>query len=162
MPHLTIAGALARWSSLYANLAALRSAVTFAHIGGLLGGGGAAIAADRGMLIALRQDASARRAQLVALAGTHRVVMIGLAVVIISGLLIFAADVDTFLYSWVFWIKMGLIAALLGNGLVLQSAEQRALIGGDEASGCLRATAIASLALWFLTTLAGAVLPNVG
>jgi uncharacterized membrane protein len=157
-----MAGALAQWSSLYANHAALRSAVTFAHIGGLLCGGGSAIAADRGMLIALRQDASARRAQLAALAGTHRVVMIGLAVVIASGLLIFAADVDTFFHSWFFWIKMGLIVALLGNGLVLQSAERRALKGAHEAWGRLRATAVASLALWFLTTLAGAVLPNVG
>jgi hypothetical protein len=34
------------WNALYANHAALRTAIEFAHIGGLVAGGGCAIAAD--------------------------------------------------------------------------------------------------------------------
>ena len=51
---------------------------------------------------------------------------------------------------------------LLGNGVLLQAAERRALRGANEAWRRLRVTSIASIALWSLTTLAGAVLPNVG
>ena len=124
--------------------------------------GGCAIAADRGVLLALRQDDAARRTQLVALDGTHRIVTIGLACIIASGFLLFAADLDTFLYSRLFWIKMALIVLLLVNGAVLRWAEHRALGGADGAWRTLRVTAIASLALWFLVTLGGAALPNVG
>ena len=53
-----------------------------------------------------------------------------------------AADLETFLYSRVFWIKMGLIALLLVNGAVLTSAERRASRGDADAWGRLRITAI--------------------
>ncbi len=38
------------WASLYSNSVAIRSLVSFAHFGGLMAGGGTAIAADVGML----------------------------------------------------------------------------------------------------------------
>ena len=51
-----------------------------------------------------------------------RVVVAGLTLIVISGLLMLAADLDTFLHSRVFWIKMTLIVLLLINGALLTAA----------------------------------------
>jgi len=64
--------------------------------------------------------------------------------------------VDTYLNSWLFWTKMALVVLLLINGAVLWRAERRA------SWGTLRWTALASLTLWFLTTLIGTGLLNIG
>lgn len=154
--------AVTDWASLYANHANLRTAVGFMHVGGLLGGGGAAIAADRATLVAGRLGPDERRLHLGSLRSTHRIVLFGLTLVIISGVLLFASDLDTFLHARLFWLKMSLVALLVVNGGVLLEAERRALLGLDRAWTALRATAILSLVLWFLTTLAGAALPNIG
>ena len=151
-----------QWASVYSNHAVLRTAVVFAHVGGLVGAGGCAIAADRATLLALKRHDAERLRQVEALAGTHRIVIAGLAFIVVSGLLLFAADVETFLYSRVFWIKMSMILLLLVNGAILTAAERRASSGADDAWGRLRATAVASLALWFLITFAGVALTNVG
>jgi uncharacterized membrane protein len=150
------------WASLYSNHAALRTVVVFAHLGGLVGAGGCAIAADRATLLALRRDEAERRHQVEALAGTHRIVIAGLIFIVISGVLLFAADVQTFLYSRIFWIKMTLILLLLVNGALLTAAERRANRGSDDGWDRLRATSVASLTLWFLITLAGVALTNAG
>ena len=73
-----------------------------------------------------------------------------------------AADIDTFLASRVFWIKMGLVVLLLGNGAIMRMAQQQAEDGSVRAWSRLRTTAGVSLLLWFLTILAGTALPNIG
>lgn len=153
---------LETWSSLYSNHAALRTGIEFLHIGGLLAGGGCAIAADRTTLLAMRAEPAARADRLSSLKGIHRIVLAGLILIIVSGVLLFGADVDTYLYSKVFWIKMGLMTLLLVNGAVLVRAEHRAEHGDLRAWERLGYSAVASLALWLLTTLAGAALPNIG
>ena len=150
------------WASLYSNHAALRTAVEFVHIGGLVGGGGCAIASDRATFIALRQPPSARGPHLQALSSVHRIVVIGLVAAVASGVLLFTSDLDTFLYSKIFWLKMGLVALLLVNGALLLRAERQAGHGDEGAWSRLAWTSGVSLALWFLTTLAGAALPNIG
>jgi hypothetical protein len=157
-----LAALIAQWVSLYSGHAALRTVVVFAHIGALVGAGGCAIAADRATLLASRRDEAERRIQVEALAGTHQVVIAGLVLILVSGLLLFAADVDTFLYSRVFWIKMGLVVLLLVNGGALTAAERRATRGDEGAWDWLRLTAKASLALWLSITFAGVALTNVG
>jgi hypothetical protein len=157
-----LSSAAAPWASLYSNHAALRTAVVFAHIGGLVGAGGCAIAADRATLLALRRHEAERRHQVEALAGTHRVVIAGLVLIVVSGALLFAADVQTFLFSRIFWLKMTLILLLLVNGGLLTAAERRANRGDEDAWGRLRGTAVASLLLWFLITFAGVALTNAG
>jgi uncharacterized membrane protein len=152
----------AGWGSIYANHAALRTAVTFAHVASLIVGGGAAIAADRAMLVALRPDETSRNASLEALHGTHRIVVVSLVLVAISGVLMFTADVDSLLFSRVFWVKMGLVALLVVNGGVLWAAEESARRRDDSAWRTLRVTALASVALWLLATLAGVALLNIG
>ena len=49
----------------------------------------------------------------------HRVVLGGLVLLLVSGVLLPGADVDTSIASRIFWLKMALIAALLVNGAVL-------------------------------------------
>src|SRR5215471_9672041 len=156
--HGLISAFLENWTSFYANHAAIRTLIGFLHIGGLLIGGGCAISADRMTLIAAKRGAEARETQLEALRNSHRIVLISLAVVMVSGLLLFAADTGTFLHSTFFWIKMGLVAALLANGAVLRRAERRAesdLVHGWRG---LTITSTLSLTLWLITTLAGAAL----
>src|SRR5207247_8555609 len=130
---LTMSNLLASWGSLYANHAALRTIIAFLHVGPLVAGGGSAIAADRSLLMAVRHDAESRRALLHTLRSVHRVVIASLVVLVVSGLLMFATDVDTFLYSRVFWIKMALVFLLLANGGLIQRPQRAAAAG--EASG---------------------------
>jgi hypothetical protein len=153
---------LQTWGSFYANHAAIRTLVAFVHVGALITGGGLAVAADRAMLAAAPGDNGTRRSLLETLEGTHRLVVGSLVLIAASGLLLFASDFETFLYSRFFWIKIGLVVLLMLNGLVLWRAERRALSGDHAAWGTLRFTAIASITLWFLTTLGGVALPNIG
>ena len=156
------AGALEAWASFFANHEILRTLIGFMHIGGLLAAGGCAIAADRATLMAGRLGRTERLSQLQALKGTHRIVVLGLAAIIVSGLLLFASDFDTFLYSKLFWTKMGLVALLLVNGMLLIHAERKAERGDARGWTWLSYTSTTSVALWFLTTLAGAGLLNIG
>jgi hypothetical protein len=96
------------------------------------------------------------------LKGIHRIVVGGLALIVISGLLLWASDFDTYLYSKLFWTKMALVTLLLGNGGLLIRAERQAEGGSVQAWSWLILTSKASIALWFLTTLAGSGLLNIG
>jgi hypothetical protein len=148
------------WASMYASSAALKSTLAFMHIGALLGGGGAAIAADRATLRAMRRGRDALDRELEHLHHVHRFVIGALSVVIASGVLLMLADVDAYLVSTVFWIKMALVAVLLANGLLVVRGGRRTRAGHPGGPGLLRLAAVASLALWFGTTLLGAILPN--
>jgi len=151
------------WGSIYANHAVIRTIVSFVHVGALVAGGGLAVTTDRSLLRAGRTDEWSRRTLLDALHDAHGLVIVSLALIVASGLLLFASDYQTFLYSRFFWIKMGLVALLTINGAVLWRAERRALLAGDHAAWrTLHVTAVASITLWFLTTLGGVALPNIG
>jgi hypothetical protein len=157
-----IAGAIETWASFYANHAVLRTLIGFMHVGGLLAAGGCAVSADRATLKSVRLDTGARMTQLRALKDTHRIVVLGLAAIVISGLLLFASDFGTFLYSKLFWTKMGLVVLLLANGSLLIRAERQAESGNARGWSLLTITSTLSVALWFLTTLAGSGLLNIG
>jgi hypothetical protein len=159
---LTVRDAAADWGSYYSNHAVVRTLVTFAHIGGLVAGGGAAMVADRGILSAIGRTGIERGSLLIEIRKTHSVVLTGLAAVTVSGVLLLAADMDTYVVSKLFWTKMALVALLMANGVVLSRAERRATASHDASWGTLRWTAIASLTLWLLTTLTGTGLLNIG
>jgi uncharacterized membrane protein len=151
------------WSSVYSNHAALRTAVTFAHLGGLVVAGGSAIVADRAILTALKRDDAQCRSLLASVQSSHAMVLIGLVFVLASGVLLFAADVDTYLSSRLFWIKMGLSVLLIVNGAGLMRAERHTRASDHRNSGrILRWTALASVTLWSATTLLGTGLLNIG
>ena len=151
---------LSSWASIYANSASVRTALGFAHVGGLVASAGPALMMDRAILRAVRAGSSARGAHLAELEATHPLVLSGLLVVLVSGLLLMAADIETFLQSVTFWIKMGLVTLLILNGWRLRRLGRET--GSVHAAlRPLGRAAIASIVLWTLTTLAGAALPNV-
>ena len=150
-----------RWAAFYSDSATTRTIVGFAHLGGLVVGGGCAIAEDRSILAAIRETVAERRQDLRVHRAAHRTVLVGLTIVMASGMLLLAANLDTYLPSWIFWTKMALIGALLLNGIALVRAERAMERTHPRAWPRLRMTALVSLALWGATTLAGAALPNV-
>lgn len=160
--HGVIASFLETWTSFFSNHAAVRTLIGFFHIGGLVIGGGCAISADRLTLRAARRSVAERASQLETLRGSHRIVVFSLAAVTLSGLLLLAADMENFLHSVFFWMKMGLVFALLVNGFVLTRAERRAETDAVRGWRWLTVTSTVSVVLWMLTTLAGAALPNIG
>jgi hypothetical protein len=147
------------WADLYGDSRAVSIAVTFTHLGGLLIAGGTAIAADRATLSTPVHDTERRR-QLDVLAAAHRAVLVALIAVVVSGILLFAADIETYRASPVYWTKMTLVALLLGNGYRMAREERTIRRDGLDAARWrrLRNAAVASIALWLLTTLAGVVL----
>ena len=156
LPHL-----VSWWAAFYSGSAVMRTLVSFVHIAGLVGGGGAAVAADRATLKATRKGLAVTRSQIDSIHNTHRIVLVGLACVIASGVLLFAADVDTYAASRLFWLKMGMVALLMINGAVLVRVGRGRPSPDEGTRRTMRWTAGISLALWLLTTLAGAGLPNI-
>jgi hypothetical protein len=156
IPHL-----VSWWAAFYSGSAVMRTLVAFVHVAGLVSAGGAAVAADRAMLKATRRGLQVTRDQIESIHNTHRIVLVGLTGIIASGLLLFAADVDTYAPSKLFWLKMGMVALLMINGAVLVRVGRGPQSPDDRTRRTMRWTAGLSLALWFLTTLAGAGLPNI-
>ena len=115
---------VAPWADLYGDSTLLSTLVTCAHVGGLLYAGGLAIAADRATLAAT--DDSARSAQLAQLGRLHRFVIRGLILVVVSGALMLASDLDEFFGSPLYWTKMAAVVALLVNGARMRRAGARA------------------------------------
>lgn len=155
----------APWAHFYGDSAVAATVVTFLHIAPLVVGGGVAISLDRKTL-QLRSNEHDRCARhLAELGSTHRLVMGALALTFASGVALLAADLETFWGSWIFWLKMGLVALLLVNGSRMNRLE-RALAtprgDADPRWRLLRQVAIASLVLWLATTFAGVALQNLG
>jgi hypothetical protein len=150
-----LASTVQSWADFYGHHQWVSVSVRFLHLAGLLVGGGTALATDRQILTAKRDDPSARSGIITTLDASHRVVVPALAVVVTSGLLMTASDAATFLGSPVYWWKMGLVGLLLLNGFGLLKAEQAVV--GERPKGwlwlCL--TSAASLALWLTILFVG-------
>jgi hypothetical protein len=155
----TLAQLVQPWATLYNDSRALSSGVMFAHLGGLLLGGGGAVAADRASLRAVHASATQQASHLRELALVHRAVLGGLGITFASGLLLAAADVETYATLPSLWVKMGLISLLLANGFWMQRTE-RLLASGASAWKRLHTTAVASLLLWFAVVLASTFLAS--
>jgi uncharacterized membrane protein len=154
----------APWQALYSDSKIVAGTVTATHLLALLFGGGLAVAADRATLRALSKHADDRLHALQNIRTTHRPVLIALIVLFISGFALAAADLETFLGSWIFWVKLGLVALLLLNGFFLERTETRlrfSPVSGDARLWRrLRTTAAMSIALWSATLVAGTLLVN--
>jgi hypothetical protein len=150
------------WSQLYGDSKLLQTLVVFAHIAALVFAGGLAVTLDRATLRVAREDAGARTRQLDELGRAHRMVIAGLVLSVISGVLLFAADLETYYGSPIFWTKLALIALLLTNGFMMTKAEGRirSAPGAEAGWKRLRVTAVASLFLWFATAFVGVALVN--
>lgn len=162
-PPEAIVHLLKPWADFYSHSKTAVTVVQYVHIGGLLMGGGLAIAADRGTLRALRLASHERSGHLRDLAEVHRWVLSGLAAVVVSGLALLAADIETFFGSWVFWVKMVLVTILLANGYRMTRAESALRHGAAEDStqwNRLHSVAVTSLGLWFVVAALGVALAN--
>jgi hypothetical protein len=147
---------LARWAHLYGHTS-VSATVTYLHLVGILVGGGVAVAADRASL-RLSPATPDWSQELTRLAGVHRRVVAGLALIFASGLMMMFAKLDSIAASVVFWTKMGLIALLLGNGYVRMRAENALRQGLAPGWDRFRRTSVASLVLWLVILLAGTLL----
>src|SRR5688500_16275693 len=101
--------ALTWWSALYSDHQAVSVAVRFLHLAALLVGGGTALVADRHLLAVVSGDVVARDAALALAGASHRIVVPALALMAVTGLLMATADLETFLSSRLFWIKMSIV-----------------------------------------------------
>ncbi len=150
------------WASLFSDSKGVSAAVLFFHLAPLVTAAGTAFAADQTTLRVFRDTPDERSRHLAALARTHGFVVGGLAVSIISGILLFLSDVETFWASPVFWIKLFLVLLLLVNGgLILRT--EKALGNSPDTSALwsrLRRLSIASGVLWLGTTLVGVLLAS--
>jgi hypothetical protein len=129
------------------------------------------VAADRATLRVGRRGTADHETQLAELRAVHRPVLIALVTLFASGVLLTAADLETFLSAPMFWVKLGLVTLLLANGIVLERTEARlrglsarAAVPNDRVAELwrrLRGSAMCSVALWTATLVAGALLVNV-
>ena len=148
------------WNALYSDNKAVSSAVVFLHLVPLLLAGGAALSADRATLRAARGSVEERTRHLRDLSRIHLLVVGGLALSFVSGVLLFLADVDEFLGSPLFWVKLAFVGLLLLNGFMMTRTEKALASGGNETTlwARLRTISVLSQFLWIATTLAGVVL----
>jgi hypothetical protein len=148
------------WARLYADSKPVSVGITYVHLAGLLLGGGAAVAADRETLKAAREADPVRADHLAFLGSVHTIAIVGLAILAASGTAIVLADLETFWSARAFWMKMGLVALLLANGLAMRRAERAAVALPGRAWKQLQATAVISLVLWFAILLASTILAS--
>lgn len=157
-----LAAAIAPWADFYNASKVAQATVTFGHFGGMMTAGGFALASDRSTLRAATAADGDRVRHLRDLATVHPIVVGALTVTTLSGLLMFAADLENLAVSAIFWSKMGLIALLLFNGYAMLRTERRLHLNPVDARQWkrLRVASLTSLALWFAVVLAGSILPN--
>ena len=111
----------------------------------------------------LPQD-EVRARVLAEVAGAHRPVITGLVFAMLSGALMTAADLETYVTSPVWWGKMGAVALLLANGAWLRSIEHTALRKPTVAPTAWAKFTLSSrlsLTLWFVVVLIGVMLGNI-
>lgn len=157
----TLASLAEPWADFYGGSTLLQGLVTFLHIGGIVVAAGLALATDRSTFRMSGKPVAMRRAHVHELSAVHTPVLWALGVVLLSGMALVLADVETFLPSSFFWIKMTLFAVLLANGLTFRGVEKglEADPGDTVAWKRLRWAAGRSLALWGVVLLLGVLLP---
>jgi hypothetical protein len=159
---IAVVSVVHRWATIYSDSKSISGVTTFIHLGGMLLGGGFAIATDRLTLRAYDGSPGIRQRQLDEIHAVHGPVLLGLTLMFSSGALMLAADFSNLATSPVFWTKSALIVMLLANGGVMQHAETHLRTSKDGHANRywhrLRFTSLASLGLWFAVALAGTLL----
>jgi hypothetical protein len=156
----TLIDLAAPWADFMKHSKLTKTIVLFLHIAPLVVGGGIAISLDRLSLRLSVAGAPDRGRHLAELARSHNIVIYSLAVSILSGLALVAAEIDNFPTSWIFWVKMGFIVILLINGLRMKKVESSMALQGPSEDDWrrLHSIAIASITLWLTITFLGVAL----
>ena len=155
----TLVSLCAPFAKVYSHSKVLSIGTTYLHIASMLGAGGLAISADKVALSLPTETPGDVARHIASQQALHRWVIAGLTLSAISGLMMFASEVDTFATSLLYWSKMSAVALLLGNGILLQRAEKSLSSNPSDvaALGRLRLSAGLSLALWFAVALLGVI-----
>ncbi|HEX3927076.1 MAG TPA: hypothetical protein VHW65_03695 [Gemmatimonadales bacterium] len=154
------------WKELYSNSKLTDTVTVFFHLAALLFGGGAAIVVDRATLRVRDRGGPGAERALADIHASHRLVLIALSVLFISGIALAGADLETFFASPIFWVKLSCVTLLVANGALLTSTERRLRRDGLDSQPAerlwrrLRFSAVASLVLWTMTVLVGTALAN--
>ncbi len=150
------------FAKVYNHSKVLSIGTTYVHLASMMGAGGVAIAADRTTLGLDAGDRDGVARHVAAQQQMHRWVVIGLSLSVITGVMMFAGDAETFIKSAWYWSKIGSVVLLLGNGLLLQRAEKALANDPSDAKavGRLRLSAGLSLALWFVVALLGVIVKD--
>ena len=152
------------WADYYNDSGFAQTGVLFLHFSALLVAGGYAIAADRWVLQAGRLDAGGRAVLLDQVTALHLPVILGLFVLILTGIAMALGDAEAVLSAPVFWLKMGCFVLLLLNGVTLLRAQKKLQLvpAGDirftPAWHRLQWAARLSVSLWLTTLLLGTLL----
>ena len=168
VPDLATVDALAEpWQRLYAHSTIVATLVLFGHLAGLVVAGALTFSTEAGALRLDPADGGERLRYLRAASPARVAIALALAVAMVSGLLLFLADLEAFAVSPVFWTKMLLVALLLANAFIASRLDARLLREDDTAlqrhDGLWRrrrASAWAAAVLWFALVLAGSALAN--
>ncbi len=151
----TLTNVLQWWSALYGDHHIVSVGTRFLHLAGIVVGGGTAIAADGEVLRARRAWERRKLEVVAALEEAHWVVVPALALVVATGVLMTAADLDTFLHSRLFWAKMALVVVLFVNGAGLVAAERAAARSTSSPPPLLSMVSLVSLVAWLGVLLLG-------
>ncbi len=159
MQHLldAIAQVAQPWVDFYGSSAGIETTVMFLHLGGMVAAGGLAFTLDRAVFRTARAKGLERGDLARELHQSHNAVILGLMVVLTSGVALTLADPTVFLVSWIYWAKMVTVLLLLANGLTLKRSGERLLADptSDGAFRGLRRAAVRSAGLWGLSVLGG-------
>ncbi len=150
-----LTSAIDSWAALYDAHRMLSVSVRYLHLAGLVVGGGTALAADRRILRTAGSVPAERATTVAAIRASHRVVVPALAMVVVTGALLVASDLRTFLASRLFWAKMSVVALLLLNGAGLVLAERAASRERGRGWPWLVFTSATSLVLWLVILFLG-------
>ena len=159
---------LARWSKpwhqAFSSSLVISTAVLYAHVTSLVCAGGLSLVADHASLLPGTWNDAEREHELRLRSASRRLAKRALAVVALSGLLLFLSDVRTYVALPTFWLKLGLVALLISNFVLAGRCARRphpsAPVTAQRPapiSRC-RVHARVSLVLWLLTLLAGTAL----
>ena len=165
VPDLATVDALAEpWQKLYAHSTIVATLVLFGHVAGLLVAGALTFSTEAGALRLDPADDGERRRYLRALSPSRGAMALALGVAMVSGVLLFLADLEAFAVSPVFWAKMLLVVLLLANAVVASRLDARLLRENDKPHDGLwrrrRASAWATALLWFALVLCGSALAS--
>jgi hypothetical protein len=159
------------WRRLYSQSPLLSTLILFGHLGGLLAAGGLAVASERATLRLDPSDDSERRRHFADLERLRVPIWSAFGVALLSGALLFFADVEAFAASPIFWTKMSLVGLLIATTLGTARLDTALRRDSDAATpeGAAvrerrwrrrRAGAIATAVLWFGLVLVGAALAS--
>lgn len=156
-------GLIAWWTAAYRGHDSVQLLAGLGHILSVLWAARFALNGDRFALRAERRPAPQRAALLASIGNTHRPVLIGLSLALLTGLAQLLAQLSYLPRSPWAWLKLLGLIALLVNGRVIQVMADRLRRNPEQPASwrSLRAAAKRSLALWGALVVVGLLLTTV-